>query len=633
MPSTILDERSSRLLDEFLRVHPRLRERGITGGSPEYNQVRDTLQQYIATRVASGSGSIDDVATKMGMENRLARLLDSPRTQTQIVPQSVPEPTTPSLPESSIQHTATSAVPQTQAVPSASIEVTNSTERLVRAYVNRDRQPNRYEEVINHLRGLYPRGIPDNNMLIESRIRDYFKANPGERQPIPQVSGPIETPPATQQVQPSTEALAGTQAKETSAAELADSNLISSSALTNIADDNAQPILLAKEPITSTGNDRSANTKNLNAPERNIAKDDDVVVNEAVREAELLAREYESNPDLFSNRNLVLRARKVTFSGNSIEFKLPSITATPSQPPSSPGAPGPNPLATLASMPAPAGQAVARETAMSATPAAISMGAAAGAASSTGLVTPTSGRVTSPFGMRSMGDHKGIDYGVPVGTPIVAAHGGTVVEVRESPSYGNMIRIRGDNGIDTLYAHLSSFGVQQGQQVTAGQQIALSGNTGRSTGPHLHFEAIRNGTKIDPAPLLGISGSQSAQSAPSQTPEPAPSSSDASPVASTPATAAASIAPSSEQSAAPAQMMAAPATDGAAVEGASRDNAIAERTPAAASAPNVIDMSGGGASNSSTPPPAYNSSDPNDPGLVEPEDAAERYARLFDMAA
>jgi hypothetical protein len=80
-------------------------------------------------------------------------------------------------------------------------------------------------------------------------------------------------------------------------------------------------------------------------------------------------------------------------------------------------------------------------------------------------------------------------------------------------------------------------------------------------------------------------------------------------------------------------MMAAPATDGAAVEGASRDNAIAERTPAAASAPNVIDMSGGGASNSSTPPPAYNSSDPNDPGLVEPEDAAERYARLFDMAA
>ena len=323
-----------------------------------------------------------------------------------------------------------------------------------------------------------------------------------------------------------------------------------------------------------------------------------------------------------------MRARKVTFSGDSIEFKLPSIDATPFQP-SSPGAP--NPLTIPASMPAPAGQALAKEPAMSATPAAISMGAAAGAASSTGLIRPTSGRVTSPFGMRSMGDHRGIDFGVPVGTPVVAAHSGTIVEVRESSSYGNMIRIRGDDGMDTLYAHLSTFGVQQGQQVTAGQQIALSGNTGRSTGPHLHFEVIRNGTKIDPAPLLSLSGAEAIQRSEGQTPEPSPSESDASPVASTPATAAASTTPSTEPTTPAAEMLSTPASDGAAVDGASRDNAMAERSPAPASAPNVIDMSGG-SGNPSTPPPTYSSS-PNDPGLVEPEDAAERYAKLFDMAA
>jgi murein DD-endopeptidase MepM/ murein hydrolase activator NlpD len=258
--------------------------------------------------------------------------------------------------------------------------------------------------------------------------------------------------------------------------------------------------------------------------------------------------------------------------------------------------------------PAAAGQtAVAGETTTSAT-------------SSTGLVTPTSGRVTSPFGMRSMGDHKGIDYGVPEGTPIIAAHGGTIAEARESPSYGNMIRIHGDNGIDTLYAHLSSFGVQQGQQVTAGQQIALSGNTGRSTDPHLHFEAIRNGTKIDPAPLLGLSRSQSTQFAESQTPEPASTSSDASPVASAATT---SIA-------APAQMMATAST-GAAVAGASQANAMAERTPAAPSVVSPDSVPAGQATAGAASAGTFSS--PNDPGNVEPADSADRYAKLFNMAA
>ena len=264
----------------------------------------------------------------------------------------------------------------------------------------------------------------------------------------------------------------------------------------------------------------------------------------------------------------------------------------------------------------PSGQADARQT-----------GAPDATSSSTELVTPTSGRVTSPFGMRSMGDHKGIDYGVPEGTPIIAAQSGTIVEVRESPSYGNMIRIRGDNGVDTLYAHLSSFGVQQGQQVTAGQQIALSGNTGRSTGPHLHFEAIRNGNRIDPAPLLGLSGPQYAQSRESQTPE--PTESDATPVESTPA--AASIASSGEQSALPAQMMTATPSTGAAVVGASQTNALAERTPAA---PNVVSpdsVPAGQATAGAASAGTFSS--PNDPGNVEPADSADRYAKLFNMAA
>ena len=268
----------------------------------------------------------------------------------------------------------------------------------------------------------------------------------------------------------------------------------------------------------------------------------------------------------------------------------------------------------------PAGQSAATPTEQAATPA---------GQSASGLVRPTSGDVSSPFGMRSMGNHEGMDFAAPVGTPIVAAHSGTVVEVRESPSYGNMIRIHGDNGVDTLYAHLSSFGVQQDQQVTAGQQIALSGNTGRSTGPHLHFEAIRNGTKIDPAPLLGLSGSQSTQSAGSQTSEPTPSSSDASPVASTPV--AASIASSAEQSASPAQMMAAPATNGAAIAGASQANAVAERTPVAPTVVSPDSAPNGEATPGSAAPGTFSS--PNDPGNVEPVDSADRYAKLFNMAA
>ncbi len=89
--------------------------------------------------------------------------------------------------------------------------------------------------------------------------------------------------------------------------------------------------------------------------------------------------------------------------------------------------------------------------------------------------------------------HNGIDFAVPVGTPLYAAADGVVVGVADSDlscsraSYGKWTMIKHNNGLTTLYAHMSSFGVSEGQSVIAGQKIGLSGNTGYSTGPHLHF--------------------------------------------------------------------------------------------------------------------------------------------------
>jgi len=98
-----------------------------------------------------------------------------------------------------------------------------------------------------------------------------------------------------------------------------------------------------------------------------------------------------------------------------------------------------------------------------------------------------------PGAVRTQGIHgyNAVDYGAPVGTPIRAADGGTVIVSRVggwNGGYGNYIVIDHHDGTQTLYAHLSQNLVWQGQTVVASQQIAASGNTGRSTGPHLHFE-------------------------------------------------------------------------------------------------------------------------------------------------
>lgn len=108
----------------------------------------------------------------------------------------------------------------------------------------------------------------------------------------------------------------------------------------------------------------------------------------------------------------------------------------------------------------------------------------------------STGYITDYFGSRR-GTHGGVDIGSPSGTPIYAAAGGTVVISQWGPSYGNYVKIDHGNGYATLYAHASSRLVQPGQWVSKGQVIAKVGSTGNSTGPHLHFEVQRNGTRIN----------------------------------------------------------------------------------------------------------------------------------------
>ncbi len=124
-------------------------------------------------------------------------------------------------------------------------------------------------------------------------------------------------------------------------------------------------------------------------------------------------------------------------------------------------------------------------------------------------VKPISGgRLTSRFGRRTSptkgasSNHKGIDWGVPSGTSVMASSGGTVTRAGWSGGYGYVVYIRHPGGTETRYAHLSKVLVSAGQTVKQGQKIALSGNTGVSTGPHLHFEIRVNGTAVNPLDYL-----------------------------------------------------------------------------------------------------------------------------------
>lgn len=125
-----------------------------------------------------------------------------------------------------------------------------------------------------------------------------------------------------------------------------------------------------------------------------------------------------------------------------------------------------------------------------------------------GPVQPVVGDITSPFGHRSQpvagasANHAGVDVGVPVGTEVRAPWSGTVAAAYTDTQYGGgkTMIIDHDNGARTGYCHLSDFLADKGQHVKAGQTVCLTGNSGRTSGPHLHFtlRLTKEGERVDP---------------------------------------------------------------------------------------------------------------------------------------
>jgi murein DD-endopeptidase MepM/ murein hydrolase activator NlpD len=127
------------------------------------------------------------------------------------------------------------------------------------------------------------------------------------------------------------------------------------------------------------------------------------------------------------------------------------------------------------------------------------------------MVFPALGKLTSGFGWREdpvrpipgqKRFHQGVDFGGKIGDPVKAAMRGTVLHVDNNPNLGNFIILKHDSGYQTLYAHLSAYSVSAGEDVRQGQEIGKIGDSGYTTGPHLHFEAFRNGNRINPLDLL-----------------------------------------------------------------------------------------------------------------------------------
>lgn len=131
-----------------------------------------------------------------------------------------------------------------------------------------------------------------------------------------------------------------------------------------------------------------------------------------------------------------------------------------------------------------------------------------------GLLIPVDGVRTSSFGPRlhpilnQVRNHNGVDWAAPTGTPVRAVADGVLALIGDGGGYGNVIYIDHPGGMQTRYAHLHTFadGLQQGAQIAAGQTIGHVGTTGRSTGPHLHFELHVAGSPVDPLTFTGIAG-------------------------------------------------------------------------------------------------------------------------------
>ncbi len=121
---------------------------------------------------------------------------------------------------------------------------------------------------------------------------------------------------------------------------------------------------------------------------------------------------------------------------------------------------------------------------------------------------PAEGRMSSPFGLRrlfngeSRSPHSGLDVAVPVGTPIKAVARGSVLAVDDYFFNGKTIFLDHGNGLITMYCHLDQIGAKVGDEIAKGQDIGTSGQTGRATGPHLHWSVVLNGNMVDPELFL-----------------------------------------------------------------------------------------------------------------------------------
>ena len=119
-----------------------------------------------------------------------------------------------------------------------------------------------------------------------------------------------------------------------------------------------------------------------------------------------------------------------------------------------------------------------------------------------GFISSYFGRRTDPF-TGYLAVHKGLDFAGPTGSAVSSVAAGLVTFAGERSGFGEMVEINHGNGLATRYCHNEKLLVKQGDMVSKGQEVALMGSTGHSTGPHLHFEVLKNGTQVDPLRFIG----------------------------------------------------------------------------------------------------------------------------------